>query len=414
MKPSDRSAPLSQVIAREFRAISTNYAVLLVMVGGIFLYGLLYNYMYAPNHVTGAPVVVVDESHSSLSREYVRLLGATPQVDIYTHAVDFHEAKELVRQQKAVGILYLPHDFADRVFRGEEAVFVMYASTNAFLYYLSLQEASAYVMLAIADKYRTSGLVFLPVNAIVAVATAPAPINLSGTVLYNYTEGYGSYLIPAVLMLILFQTLMMVIGMLTGEEYYTGEIRDYLPAGSGWRNALRIVCGKTFVYCMVYAVFSLFLLGLIPRLFSVPHIGKALDIALMLIPFFLATCFLGLAASRYYKDSESPLLMITYFSVGLLFLAGVSYPLELMPWYWRAVHYILPASSGTLAFVQLNSMGATLADVREQYFAMWIQAGVFFLLAVWVWRDKLQSSLIKEEIPENSIEREMEITSQMH
>lgn len=288
MKIWDRPSLLSLVIAREFRAISTSYAVLLVLVGGIFLYGLLYNYMYAPNHVTGAPVVVVDHSHSSLSREYARLLDATPQVDIYGYEADFREAEELMKQQKAVGILYLPRDFADRVFRGEEAVFVLYASTNAFLYYLSLQEASAYVMLAISDTYRTSGIVFLPLTAIMAVATAPAPINLSGTVLYNYTEGYGSYLIPAVLMLILFQTLMMVIGMLNGEEHYTGGLREYLSFGAGWGSALRIVCGKTFVYCMLYAVFALFLLGLIPRLFSVPHIGHGLDIVVMLIPFFLS------------------------------------------------------------------------------------------------------------------------------
>ncbi len=42
--------------------------------GGIFLYGLLYNYMYAPNLVRKAPVAVVDLSHSALSREYIRLL----------------------------------------------------------------------------------------------------------------------------------------------------------------------------------------------------------------------------------------------------------------------------------------------------------------------------------------------------
>ena len=41
---------------------------------------------------------------------------------------------------------------------------------------------------------------------------------MSGTALYNYTEGYGSYLIPAVLIVIIFQTMLMVIAMLTGEE----------------------------------------------------------------------------------------------------------------------------------------------------------------------------------------------------
>ena len=49
MKTSNKLSQLSFIITREFRAISTSYAVLLVLMGGIFVYGLLYNYMYAPN-----------------------------------------------------------------------------------------------------------------------------------------------------------------------------------------------------------------------------------------------------------------------------------------------------------------------------------------------------------------------------
>ena len=42
--------------------------------------------MYAPNIVTDAPVAVVDNSHSSLSRQYIRWLDATPQVAVYAQA----------------------------------------------------------------------------------------------------------------------------------------------------------------------------------------------------------------------------------------------------------------------------------------------------------------------------------------
>ena len=176
--------------------------------------------MYAPNIVTKAPIAVVDNSHSSLSRQYIRWLNATPQIEIYAQAMDYHEAQEWMKEGKIQGILYLPHNFEDRVFRGEEAVFSLYATTDAFLYYEALQEASSRVMLAINDAYRPDGTVFLPPQGLIAVAMAK-PVNISGTALYNYTEGYGSYLIPAVMMVIIFQTLLMVIGMVTGDEYQT-------------------------------------------------------------------------------------------------------------------------------------------------------------------------------------------------
>lgn len=124
-------------------------------------------------------------------------------------------------------------------------------------------------MLAINDKYRPDEAVFLPPQGLLAVAMAK-PINVEGTALYNYTEGYGSYLIPAVMMIIIFQTLLMVIGMVTGEEYSSKGIRAYTPFGYGWGVAIRIVAGKTSVYCALYAIFAFFLLGLLPHFSASP------------------------------------------------------------------------------------------------------------------------------------------------
>ena len=377
------------VILHEFRAISRSYAVLLVLAGGIFAYGLLYNYMYAPNIVTDAPVAVVDRSHSALSRNYVRWLDATPQVSIYAQADNFVEAREWMKEGRVQGIIYLPHNFEERVFRGSEAVFSLYSTTDAFLYFEALQKASAQVMLAINDTYRSVGTSFLPPQGLLAVMMAK-PIAVEGTALYNVTEGYGSYLIPGVLMVIIFQTLLMVIGMLTGEEAHSGGIRAYRVLGNHhWQSALRIVLGKSFVYCLLYAVFALFLLGLLPHIFSIPNIGNGLNITLLMIPYLLSTSFFGLAASRWFTDSEAPILMIAFFSVGLIFLSGVSYPLELMPWYWRATHYLIPAAPATLAFVKVNSMGATMADIRVEYITLCIQTVVYFGLSVWVYRWKI-------------------------
>ena len=111
-----------------------------------------------------------------------------------------------------------------------------------------------------------------------------------------------------------------------------------------------------------------------------------LVLGILLIPFLLATSFFGLAASYFFTDSEAPLLMIAFFSVGLIFLSGVSYPLELMPWYWQMAHYIIPAAPATLAYVQLNSMGASIEQVGVEYVTLWVQCVVYFLLACWVYR----------------------------
>ena len=378
-------ADISSIIRTEFKTIAGSFAIVLVLMGGIFMYGLLYNYMYAPDLVRNVPVVVVDNSKTALSREYIRLLNATPQVDVIATGEDNVQAKELMKMDEAAGILYLPYDFSDRVSRGDESVFIMYETTSAFLYYLAMQEASASSMLALNDRFRPEMLVFLPSEDAAQLASVQ-PINVVGTALYNYTEGYGTYLIPAVLIVIMFQTLLMVIGMISGEERDSGTIVRFASEGLSFGRIARVIISKTFVYCVLYTIFALFLLGLIPLLFGLPDIGNYLNTLILLIPFLLATSFFGLAASYFFTDSEAPLLMIAFFSVGLIFLSGVSYPLELMPWYWQMAHYIIPAAPATLAYVQLNSMGASIEQVGVEYVTLWVQCVVYFLLACWVYR----------------------------
>lgn len=381
-------ADISSIIRTEFKTIAGSFAIVLVLMGGIFMYGLLYNYMYAPDLVRNVPVVVVDNSKTALSREYIRLLNATPQVDVIATGEDNVQAKELMKMDEAAGILYLPYDFSDRVSRGDESVFIMYETTSAFLYYLAMQEASASSMLALNDRFRPEMLVFLPSEDAAQLASVQ-PIEVVGTALYNYTEGYGTYLIPAVLIVIMFQTLLMVIGMVSGDERQFRSLRNYPPSLG---QAMRLVTGKTFVYMLLYAVFSLFLLGLIPLIFDLSDIGNTWNIIMLLIPFLMATSFFGLTASLFFTDSDAPLLMIAFFSVGLIFLSGVSYPLELMPWYWKLSHYLIPAAPATLAYVKLNSMGASMAGIHTEYITLWIQCAVYFLSACLVYRYNIRKS----------------------
>lgn len=388
-KPYGWMLDIAKVAHGELRNIARNYATVLVLVGGIFAYGLLYNYMYEPDVIRDAPVAVVDQSHSPLSREYTRLLNAAQQVKVISSAPDFPQAKELVKTNKAVGIIYIPDDFETRVNRGDESVFLTYGITYNFLYYLALQESSAGAMMALNDRYRPEMAVFLPQQDVQQIAQTQ-PITVVGTALYNHTEGYGSYLIPAVLMVIIFQTLMMITGMISGNGRHTGSIGKFAKEGTTFGRMARVVIGKTVVYCVLYGIFSLFLLGLMPVVFNLPNIGGGMEIVMLMIPFLMATSFFGLAGSVFYTDSETPLLMIAFFSVGLIFLSGISYPLELMPWYWRAAHFIFPAAPGTLAFVKINSMGASMADIRTEYIALWVQTVVYFVLASLAYRRNIR------------------------
>lgn len=376
-----------RIAVYECRSILHSLPVLLVLGGGIFMYGLLYNYMYSPNVLHEVPIVMVDKSRTPLSRHYARLMDATPQVRIDGYAIDIKEAHQRMITGEVAGIVLLPYDFDAKVGKGEEALFVAYNNTLSFLYYEALAEAFSGAMLELDDAVRQHQLVFLNADAIEAI-TNTRSIGVEGIALYNKSGGYADYLIPSVLMLILFQTMLMVISMRCGKEaeQQMRTLMQVVGCETAWGKAFSIVTGKAVVYVGFYALFAIFLLGFLPLLFDLPHLASPLLLIQLLIPYLFATAFFGLACSPFFKDSDAPLLLIAFFSVGLLFLSGISWPLELMPWPWRALHYLLPAPVGVLAFVKANSMGASIADIGREMVLLWVQCVGYFIVACIVYR----------------------------
>ena len=371
----------------ECRSMLRSLPVLLVLGGGIFFYGFLYNYMYSPNVLREVPVAIVDESRTPLSRHYIRLLDATPQVRVQGVLTDIYQARERMKQGEVVGMVFLPQDFEAKVGRGEEAVFISYNNAITFLYYAALKEASSGAMLALNEEVRPGQVVFLDAHVVQPVINTPS-IQVQGIALYNGSGGYATYLIPSVLMLIIFQTMLMVISMRCGmeSEQRMRPLFRVINETSSWGTAISIVIGKSVVYVGFYALFAVFLLGFLPLVFDLPHLAGPLLLVQLMILYLFATAFFGLSCSPFFKDSDAPLLMIAFFSVGLLFLSGISWPLELMPWPWRVLHCLLPAPVGVLAFVKASCMGADITDISREMMLLWGQCAVYFLVACSVYR----------------------------
>lgn len=43
---------------------------------------------------------------------------------------------------------------------------------------------------------------------------------------------------------------------------------------------------------------------------------------------------------------------------------------------------MVPAAPGTLAFVKINSMGASMSEISQQYIILWIQCAIYFVFGL--------------------------------
>lgn len=364
---------------KELWDVATSLSAVILIVGGVVAYGLLYNLLYKPNVVREAPIVVVDNAHTNLSRHLIRLVNASPDAEIVTSTTNLGEARSMLSHGEAVAILYLPTEMSRRIGRGEQAVFVTLSPTATFLYYEATVEAIMDAMLALNDNIRKDMLWTLPLP-LQAALSGRTTAEAVGNALFNPTKGYADYLLPIVFVIIIFQTMVMVVGMNSGGRKAM-SITPLRGRAVSFGGRVIVTLARSTTYCLIYGLLAIFLVGLLPLVFDLPHLASAPKLAVLMLPFMLATSLFGQAFGRLFCDRESPIVLITFFSVGLIFIAGISYPLELLPTPWHAVHYLFPAAPATLAFVELSAMGSSLADIASELATLWLQAIAYLLLA---------------------------------
>ena len=347
-------------------------------------YPLLYSWIYNNETLHETPVAVVDQSHSALSRQFVNDCDATPDVEVKYHADDLDEARSLVSRQLVKGIYLIPSDFAERINRGEQATVSVYCDMSLMLAYKNVYQTAMVeaARLGAGLKIKRSTIYTKREAAITA-----QPLAVTDVAMYNPSGGYGSCVLPAVLMILLQQALALGIGMAAGtarERHRNGQlVPDDDPH---YRGAYRIVWGKAFCYAMTGAVAAAYLSMAVPAMFSFPQLGSGWTLFWLLLPYTLASIFFGMTVSCLVRYRENVMLIMVFVSVPLLFLTGVSWPQSSIPSYWQGVSWLFPSTFGVRAFIRANSMGASVSQILPEIRYLWILAAAYLGMACLVYR----------------------------
>lgn len=131
-------AGLFHICAHELKNVFKDQGVLIFFILVPLLYPLLYAFIYTDEVVREVPAAVVDHSKSSISRKYLRLIDATPDVHIQSYCADMEEAKELVKEGRVYGIIYIPEDFSKELAAGKQAHVSLFCDMSGMLYYKAL------------------------------------------------------------------------------------------------------------------------------------------------------------------------------------------------------------------------------------------------------------------------------------
>lgn len=367
------------------RRVFTDRGALLLLVGAIVIYSMFYPLPYLREVVKESPVGVVDLDQSSLSRQLRRWVDAHEATHVALRTTNLETLEAALATGEITGYLLIPAGLRADVLRGRRAVIVYGGDAGRFLVLKQVLTGFAESVGTLsagidARRQMASGL-----SAPQAMA-AQSPVTLHLRPLFNTREGYGSYLIPAVFVLILQQTLALGVGMIFGTDRDAAARPGACgPAEATARLVARFI-GGCGAYVSLYAAHTMFFFGFCFWLFDVPRGGDPVALTLFAMPFLLAITLFGQTLAGWCRERETSVQALLVTSLLFLFLAGFAWPLALMPPPLRWLAHLVPSTAGIQGFFRLNQMGATLAEVGHWWWTLWALCIVYAWPAWRSWR----------------------------
>lgn len=377
---------LSESYAKTLRSIFTDGGALLFCIVVPLIYPVLYTLIYNGEVVHEVPVAVVDDCRSTLSRDYLRRLDATPDVKIVEHCASMSEAEAMVMHRECYGIVRIPSEFQTSLMTGKQAHVQAYCDMSGMLYYKAVLTANTEVSLDMNAKIKVADEGANPVALASGIeggteqqkAATQHPIKYEYINLYNPQTGFATFLIPAVLILAIQQTMVLGIGLIAGTRREQG-----IKVTKGHSTLLQLM-GVALAFFTVYIPICVYEFGVIPHFFQLPQLGDPVEIALLTVPFLFAVFNFGLCIGGIPRHRESIILLVVFTTIPILFMSGVSWPASALPPFWKYLGYAFPSTFAVNAFIKLSTMGAHFDSIHFEYIGLWIQWIVYGGLAWFV------------------------------
>jgi ABC-2 type transport system permease protein len=367
------------VFRHEFGRIFTVRPAFSVIVLGAAFYAFFYPQPYLNEALRNVPIAVVDRDGTQSSRDFARRVDATPDVAVTEELPDLASAEREVYARKVDGILVIPQHFERELLHGRPSPVALYADASYFLIYQRVAGAVAAVARTVGAEIETARLIALGVDPAISVV-APDPMPLMAVPLFNPEGGYATYVLPAAFVLILQQTLLMGVGLLStlpGSVY---------PDESDTRRRrpppVAIIAGKLLAYLALEAVILPAYLIVLPYLYGLPRLGGIIPILIFAVPFVFSVAGLGFVVAGIFRRPVRVQLILAAAGLPLFMVAGFSWPSEAIPPVIRLMSYLVPSTSAIDGFVKLSQLGAPLSAVKPEFFTLWALAFFYNLVAL--------------------------------
>ncbi|OED30307.1 ABC transporter permease [Methanosphaera sp. WGK6] len=322
--------------------------------------------------VENTPVVVVKQSSGDITDQVINALKEDNTYDIKEIMTNPDDAKEAVDDGKYKAAIILSSDFEENSNRNA----VLYIDSSDQLVTQTLVPTTQKIFASLSEQI---GMQQVDANTTTStLTTTTQAIKLQVNRIYGEID-YIDFLLPGVLAMTMFMSSMMTMGSSIAGERERGELARLFMTPT---NISTVLSGKILSQVVTEMIRAIILIVSATLLFSV--IIKGNFFLLLLVILISVLCFVGFGMmfSATAKTQEDYIQMVMPIAMPMMFISGVFFPTETMPWVLQKLAAILPLSYANDALRGVMLQGAGIGSIAIDLLVLLLFTLIFFAVGV--------------------------------
>jgi ABC-2 type transport system permease protein len=366
-------------------------ALLIVM--PLFMMAMV-GFIYPSSNTTisNMPVGLVNQdsgfNNITLPSQYF-LTGLT-QINTQTHMLKIFNVTNLddikpdIENGQIDGGIIIPSNFSACILNGEQGTLIIITDQSNPTVSEELQAALSGVIGQMSTLLAQAKVQSLSSNVTSNNSLAiiqPYVVTTAGVVPGN--PSYFNFIAPGIMMLTVMMSVMTGLPVAISQEKEVGTMDGMMVAPI---NRLSIILGKALGQTGRGLLQGAIIMVLAIGVFGVTiHGSFMLMIGLLLLGVF-SFVGLGIVLTSFAKDQETAQMMMMTLMFPMMFLSGVMFPIQQMPWYMQDIAKILPLTYATDAMRKVVVLGAGVSSISTDLIILIAFGAVMIAIAVPLFR----------------------------
>lgn len=380
-----------RIIRREIDWIISDLDLIAMLLAAPLFYSFFYGTMYMNKIETEIPVAVYDEDRSLDSYQFIKDLNANAMINVKFNLNNPDEIKDKLINEDVQGVIYIPKNFSSDLKFNRNVTVKTFLNTHRFLHSNDLNKAINEVALNKGEQIRIQYFNSKSFSYDQAKQLS-TPLKDETRLLFNPSESYGDFLIPAILVLVLQQTLFMGLGQSIAKENELKRFNELKTLSAS--NPLNILIGKAGVYLILYFSYALLFFSVHLSVFKMLFKGSYIAFFSMTVLLLISISSIAIIIGSFFTKKVHALILISFTSYPLFFFTGYSWPKFSMPLIAQMIGYFIPTTPYLQALNRILLMGADLRQIIPEIFNILLLTIIYFLLAVFILKRKLHREVI--------------------